>query len=238
MSGFRDKLQVFFLGLMLGLLIGGGFFILKLDNYFKELSFHKSAQDEEDSEGEEMPVTDEKQASPQKSAKDISAPVVKKQPKDSAMTNIAVPAAVTDTVTMTADSISPMEKMSDGGEIIVRKDEMTAAQTVEVINLSLSANAKSPKDSLLQQVSGMRDDAKSSLRIEFWRSPLNYKGYKMTRNKIVVYGISSSDPVSVFKLDDEIYMKHLNTAYRLTFSNDFRQFEKVSDAGILSRLNK
>src|ERR1035437_1411750 len=42
MSSFKDKSQVFVIGLMAGLIVAGGFFILKLDNYFKELSFYKS----------------------------------------------------------------------------------------------------------------------------------------------------------------------------------------------------
>ena len=45
-SFFRDKLQVFFLGLLLGLVLGGGFFLLKLDQYVKELSFYKSLTEE------------------------------------------------------------------------------------------------------------------------------------------------------------------------------------------------
>jgi hypothetical protein len=42
MSSFKEKLQVFMLGLMAGLIIAGGFFILKLDDYFKELNFYKN----------------------------------------------------------------------------------------------------------------------------------------------------------------------------------------------------
>ncbi len=42
MSNFRERSQLFLLGLMFGLLIGCGFFILKLDDYFKELSVYKS----------------------------------------------------------------------------------------------------------------------------------------------------------------------------------------------------
>src|ERR1700733_11969403 len=41
MAPFKDKLQVFIMGLMLGLLVGCGFFIFKLDDYFRELNFYK-----------------------------------------------------------------------------------------------------------------------------------------------------------------------------------------------------
>ena len=42
----------------------------------------------------------------------------------------------------------------------------------------------------------------------------------------------------LFRIEDDIYMKHLNTIYRLGFSNDFKQFEKVSDPNVQARLNK
>lgn len=238
MSGFRDKLQVFFLGLMLGLLIGGGFFILKLDNYFKELSFYRSSQDEH----EEKDVKEDekiKKSKPKKNVHEVPVAATERSAKDSAMTSRKESRLKNDTLVFGNDSLAPIGKIADDNEIVVRKDEMTAAQTIEVINLSLTANAgKNSRDSLLQQVSGIREDVKTSMRVEFWRSPLNYRGYKMTRGKIVLYGISSADPVSVFKLDDDIYLKHLGLVYRLVFTNDFKQFEKVSDPAVLSRLNK
>ena len=48
LSYFRDKLQVFFLGLLFGLVIGGGFFLLKMDQYVKELSFYRSITAKQD----------------------------------------------------------------------------------------------------------------------------------------------------------------------------------------------
>lgn len=238
MSGFRDKIQVFFLGLMLGLLIGGGFFILKLDSYFKELSFYKSSQDEPGEEIVKEEVKPNKQSHPKKSTKEITV-APQKAVQDTAKTVQKERLTGADTLTASNDSIVPVDKLAGNNDIVIRKDEMMAAQIIEIINLSLTASAgKSTKDSLLQQVSGIREDVKTSVRVEFWRSPLNYKGYKMTRGKIVLYGISSADPVSVFKLEDDIYLKHLGIVYRLSFTNEFRQFEKVNDVSVLARLNK
>ena len=42
MSSFKEKSQGFIIGIMVGLIVAGGFFILKLDDYFKELNFYKS----------------------------------------------------------------------------------------------------------------------------------------------------------------------------------------------------
>nr|MDQ3047835.1 hypothetical protein [Bacteroidota bacterium] len=45
MNFFKEKSQGFILGLLVGLLIAGGFFILKLDDYFKELNFYKKVSE-------------------------------------------------------------------------------------------------------------------------------------------------------------------------------------------------
>ena len=42
MNSFRKKALPFALGLLLGIVIAGTFFILRLDNYFKELNFYKN----------------------------------------------------------------------------------------------------------------------------------------------------------------------------------------------------
>jgi len=42
MSSFKEKSYGFIIGILVGLIVAGGFFIFKLDDYFKELSFYKS----------------------------------------------------------------------------------------------------------------------------------------------------------------------------------------------------
>lgn len=238
MSGFREKAQVFLLGLMLGLLIGGGFFILKLDNYFKELSLYKTLTKDEESpkeeaESKEVKANDEK---PLKKKDEAQTPLNDQEPKsDSTLAESSQPGNPSDS--LFPDTLIMAEKMSQDDEIVVRKDEMLSSRAIEVVNLSANAD-KAGKDSLLQKVSGVREDSKGTYKVEYWKSPINYKGYKMSRNKLVLYGISSADAVSLFKIDDDIYMKHLSTVYRLAFTNDFRQFEKVSDPVVLARLNK
>lgn len=226
------------MGLMLGLLVGGGFFILKLDTYFRELSMHQSQDDTENKEDKEKDSKEKKQDyRPVKKKTENSAPVTGEPPSADSLTTEEPADKITPADSLTPDSLMMADKMPSGDEIIVRKDELLSVKTIELINLTGSTD-KNPKDSLLQKVSGVRDDQKASYKIEYWKSPINYKGYKMTRNKLVLYGISSADPMSLFRIDDDIYMKHLNTIYRLGFTNDFRQFEKVSDPTVQARLNK
>jgi hypothetical protein len=238
MSSFRDKTQIFLLGLMLGLLVGGGFFILKLDNYFRELSFYKSNPQEESS-GKDDKKDDKQPAVNHSAKKKTETTTAGTEVPTAADSSLAADNAVNDQPvadTLQADSsnaVTMTDNPVSSDEIIVRKDEMLASRTVELINLNLTANAKGGKDSLQTGA-----DPKVSYKVEYWKSPINYKGYKMTRNKLVLYGISSGDAVSLMRYDDDIYLKHLSTVYRLGYTNDFRQFEKVADPAVLSKLNK
>ena len=95
------------------------------------------------------------------------------------------------------------------------------------------------KDSLLQKVSGVKDDknvASQFFNIEYWQSPLNYKGYKMSKYKMVLYGIAASDGMKVYKLDDIIYLKNASMVYRLDNTGDFKPYERITDEVIINRL--
>ena len=123
-------------------------------------------------------------------------------------------------------------------EINVRKDEMIAMRTISVMNINEDTD-KSTTDSLLQTVSGIRDDSKNALvsfKVEFWQSPVNYRGYKMGKNKIVLFGMKEDDDVQLYKIKDEIYLRQNENFYRMDYINEFRAFEKVNDRNVLVKL--
>lgn len=210
---------------MLGLLVGVGFFILKLDDYFQELSVYKKL-----SRKVEERVEDIKERNDKKSSKrNIKINKIPTQP-DSIISTDEKPDTLQNELTSLDSTVQKTEE-----EIIVRKDELIASKNIDIINI---ADTKQERDTIMQQVSGVKEDYKSPNKIEFWKSPINYKGYKMTRNKIVLYGINATDPFSVFKIDDAFYLKHLTNVYKLEYTNDFKQFEKVSDPSLQAKLNK
>ncbi|MCW3070176.1 MAG: hypothetical protein JWO44_66 [Bacteroidetes bacterium] len=240
MTNFREKAQVFIIGLSIGLLIAGAFFILKLDDYFKELnlykkvsqSFSSTEQASESTEKTEQPEKQEKKQN-QKPSKNKTAVY-----SDSAAApekKELVPDA--DTLRMKGDSAIAIMAAED--DIVVRKDEQLMTRTLDVYNLNPTASKQSSKDSLLQKVSGIKDDkagSKQMFNIELWASPLNYKGYKMSKYKIVLYGIQSLDNVKLYKLDDVIYLKSAAMVYRLDYASDFKQYERITDEQITNKL--
>ena len=117
--------------------------------------------------------------------------------------------------------------------IVVKKDELTEVKMVELLNLDYtSSKINSKSDSLLQAVSGVHDDAKMveekyTYQVELWNSPINYKGYKLGKNKLALFGINQDTPLKLFYLNDATYLKCADVFYKLETSNDYRAFEKI-----------
>lgn len=240
MSSFKDKSQVFIIGLMAGLIVAGGFFILKLDNYFKELSFYKSISKtfSSDPRINESPVKSE-ETSTNKGKKIIISANQNKRSQTAASDSKTDFILDSDTMrTLSSkDSLGLQSVSSD--DIIVRKDELLSTRTFDVINLNPTANRNTSKDSVLQKVSGIKDDKNNTqqfFNIEFWQSPLNYKGYKMSKYKIILYGIESPEGLKIFKLDDLIYLKNVSAIYKLDYSSEFKSYEHITDENIISKL--
>lgn len=231
MSNLREKSQVFIIGLLIGLLVAGGFFVFKLDDYFKELNFYKRFAETFESEKKAAPTQDASSEKEQDSKK-----VVKKN-KQVANANHIITSSSQDTLGHIGADSAVVSEGSFSDEIVVKKDEMVTSKTLQVIQLSPVA-AKSGKDSLLQKVSGIKDDSNSKqlFNIEFWTSPLNYKGYKMGKYKLVLYGINATDDIKIYRLDDVIYLKNSAMVYQLDYVSDFKYYERITDETILSKL--
>ncbi len=139
-----------------------------------------------------------------------------------------------------SDTIKIAAVSNSDANIIVKKDEMLASKSLEFINLS-GIIANTSKDSLIQKVSGIRDDKNNSpatMLVEFWQSPINYKGFKMSKNKIVLFGMPEQDVVRVYKTDEGIYLKTLQGVYKLDFTNEFKSFDRINDESLIAKLKQ
>ena len=235
MSSFKEKSQGFVIGILVGLVVAGGFFVFKLDDYFKELNFYKSVSNTFSSDKTEATEPEVKEASStevkEKKKKEKSAKVESEESD--------IEAQVTgnlDSVKISKDSLTLENPIMD--DVVVRKDELLSTKTLEVLNLD-PVDKMTSKDSLLQKVSGIKDDRSSSkqyVNVEFWASPLNYKGYKMSKYKLVLYGIASSEGLKLYKLDDVTYLKNAAFIYRLDAFGDFKAYERITDESIITKL--
>jgi len=239
MSNFKDKFQPFIMGVMVGLIIAGVFFIFKLDNYFKELNFYKSVAQTFFSDSKNKNIFVKTEGSRNADEKKNSEIKTKPKPiitENSTKKNSLILNADTSNTNILRDSTS--ENVNYMDDVVVRKDELLFIKTLEVINLSPITITDNSKDSLLQKVSGVNEDRLNTKQffIEFWQSPLNYKGYKMSKHKLVLYGIPSAEGIKVYKLEDLIYFKNLGVVYKLDYASDFKPYERITDETIINKL--
>ncbi len=234
MSSFKEKSQGFIIGIMVGLIVAGGFFILKLDDYFKELNFYKSVSNTfsiNNKEAEPIEVDSTKTVAAVKKGK-----TKQLQTDENTISEENRTVSLSDSSSVSKDSLILENPNSEN--LIVRKDELLSTKTVDVINLN-PVTKLTAKDSLLQKVSGIKEDKsyyKQFLNIEFWCSPLNYKGYKMSKYKLVVYGIASAEGIKLYNLDEVIYLKSASFVYRLDSSGDFKPYERITDEAVINKL--
>jgi hypothetical protein len=233
MSNFRKKAQIFVLGLLLGIVIAGTFFILRLDNYFKELSVYKNFANsflyKQSTDPERIDISD----------KTASVKVKNK------LQNAQFPDKNTDVKKKisTADSLRYTDSIVQSGgfsdNIVVRKDELLTIRTIELKNLD-TPESMSHADSLLEKVSEIKDDRNNnrvqSMQIEFWRSPLNYKGYKLSKYNVILYGLTDTENLKIYTLNGILYMKNASAVYKLDYNADFKPFERITDETITSSL--
>ena len=132
-----------------------------------------------------------------------------------------------------------VESLEEDDNIFVKKDELLEVRTVEVIVIG-NQNIKTENDTLLEETADVSVEknkpGKLFFLMEWWKSPINYRGYKMGKNKIVLFGIDPDEPLKIYSLDEEIYIKLPDMVLHLDPSNDFHSYEKVNKPNILSLL--
>lgn len=206
---FKRKIPAFIFGVTIGLLAGLGFFVFKLDDYFKRM---RSGNTEKIKIIEQ---TVEKQQ-PEKA-------VVKREPK--------APVNTSKSPDINYSEVDALLK--DDESINVAKEELISIKNIKVIDLD-----NTQKDTLTGQLAGVTsDDYPNVFFVEFWKTPLNSKGYRMTRNRVILYGLDDFSNLTIYKVDDNFYLKNEEQVYKLSAGTEFKPMERVSDSSLLARIN-
>ncbi|UPT68564.1 MAG: hypothetical protein M0D57_08030 [Sphingobacteriales bacterium JAD_PAG50586_3] len=134
------------------------------------------------------------------------------------------------------DTLATDSSAVDSLGMMVKKDELLYTKNIKLISLnrngavidSAMANAADVDPSGLPAV----------YSVEFWKSPINYKGYKMGRGKLALFGIYQSDDISLVALGNNLFLKNRDIYFRLEPSEDFCSFSPVTDKNVLAQLSQ
>jgi hypothetical protein len=204
----KRKIPAFVFGVSIGLIIGIGFFIFKLDDYFNKI---KSAGTHQ-IKIIEQPVKqeEEKKAAEEKERFKINTKV-------SPYTNYKE-----------IDSL-----VKEDTEINLAKEELISIKSIKIIDLD-----RSQKDTLAANLAGVNQTNESNLFfVEFRKTPLNSKGYRMSKNRIILYGFSDFSSLNIYKVDEVYYLKSEEQVYRVALNPDFMPMERVNNSDLLARIN-
>lgn len=211
---FKRKIPAFVFGVSIGLLVGIAFFIFKIDDYLKK--FNKPNIDNikitEQTISNTKPQVDENKEN--KSSKKKLEVNTKNSP---------------DINYKEVDAL-----LREGEDVTVAQEELLSVKNIKVIDL----DASSKKDTLTGQLAGVTSsDFPNMFFVEFWKTPLNSKGYRMTRNRVILYGLSDFSSITIYKVDDNFYLKNEDVVYKISSGTEFKPMELVNDAQLLARIN-
>ncbi|MBA2612016.1 MAG: hypothetical protein H0U95_08600 [Bacteroidetes bacterium] len=208
---FSRKIPTFVFGLSIGLLVGVGFFVFKINDLFNKIK---------DSAKSQITVVEQPIKNADKEGDE------KKKDKERFKINLGKTNKV---------NYSEVDSLiRDNTEINIATDELLSVKNVKIIHISPTALAN---DSLAADIAGVKENTSDLYFIEFWKTPLNSKGYRFSKNKVLLYGFMDYNNVSIYELDKSYYIKSSDQVYKLFYGSDFKSLERVVDTDLLAKIN-
>jgi hypothetical protein len=206
----KHKITPFVFGVSIGLLAGVGFFLFKINDIFKSLK---------DTAREHITVIEQP-------VKNVKEEEEKKKNKERFKINLGKTAKVN---YKEVDSL-----IRKDSELNIATDELLSVKSVKLIRLDESSGQDT---SAAAKLSGLTNKNSDLYFVEFWKTPLNSKGYRFSKNKIMLYGFVDYNNLLLYGLDADYYIKSSDQVYKLLPGSDFKQLERVIDSDLLARIN-
>ena len=208
---FKRKIPTFVFGLSIGLIIGVGFFVFKITDIFNTLK---------NSAKEQITVIEQ----PIKNNSDEEKE--SKKNKERFKINLGNSSKVN---YKEVDSL-----IKQDSELNVATDELMSVKNVKIIKIG---DTNSAADTLAAKLAGVQENTTNLYFVEFWKTPLNSKGYRFTKNKIMMYGFIDFNNVVVYELENSYYIKCSDQVFKLFYGGDFKPLERVVDTDLLAKIN-
>jgi len=91
-------------------------------------------------------------------------------------------------------------------------------------------------DSLLNVFQGGQNTNENTFRLEFWQSPVNFKGFKLIRNGIISFGLDPEDITKLFDLNGTLILRSGNFFYRIYPTDRFMPYQRITDENTIKQL--
>ncbi len=209
MQGLKRKIPTFVFGLSIGLLIGIAFFLFKIDSIFNTLKSSLSS--------DKVTVVEQK--------------VENDEEKEKAKNKERFKIKIGNQTKVNYKEVDSIINSDASLNIVV--DQLLSTKVIKVINLSSDPS----NDSLAQKVAGVTNIQSQSYVIEFWKTPLNSKGYRFQKNKVMLYGVNDHTDLLLYQMEGRYFIKSFEVVYELESTSDFQPLVKVNSPEVLSKLD-
>lgn len=118
-------------------------------------------------------------------------------------------------------------------DLKIASEELISVKNVKLI----SFDDLTTSDTLSSKLANVTSNKSNLYFVEFWKTPLNSKGYRFTKNKVMLYGFVDYINVDLYELENSYYIKCSDQVYKLEYSSDFKPLERVVDADLLAKIN-
>jgi hypothetical protein len=131
-----------------------------------------------------------------------------------------------------ADSLSGIntkDTLSEDQNIVIRRERLIKSMQIPITFLTEEVQ----KDTIIKDLLGIHENKVTRMRVEFWESPLNFTGYKMSKNKLLLYGLSDQFTYQIYKKNKIYYIGYEDILYQLKETQEFLPFKEVAQETIL-----
>ena len=115
-------------------------------------------------------------------------------------------------------------------ELNIKRDRMISSRRVPIVYLEEAVE----KDSVIKDLLGIKENRPTEITIQFWESPLGYSGYKLSRNTLVLYGLSEQFKYTIYHKGVHHYLATKELFYILKETSEFLPFKSANRADVLN----
>ncbi len=118
------------------------------------------------------------------------------------------------------------------GNTIIKADKFLDRKTLAIKGYTYSKNNT---DSLLNTLVNLKPSNNGKLVLEFWESPINFKGYRLGKDKLIVFGIVPNE-VSLIKYKNDLYLSTINNIYLIKPCSEFCNLRPIKDKAMCAEI--
>jgi len=130
---------------------------------------------------------------------------------------------------MYVDSLNTLKMVAENPDV-VQNDRMIANKSMQVIIQKTTAGADSTRKDFYHY-------AVANYKIEYWQSPLNFRGFKRSENFVVLFGLLPKNTTGFIQIDEQFYIRENQIWFSIPETTDFAELQPVTAPQLLQRIN-